>query len=177
MGQGLGSRIPEEDTKPETHGEPSRQFNNQGSSHHWHLRTLEDPLIQRSHRWWYHIGSLLGINWGNCRFIKGYCYRVYLQCVCEQADLLDFCASLLFVFSGEIKLFSKAKKSKINQGLKLLHVAQNYAILWLSLLKLIFLHLTKCMNVVCYSTNKCQLSSFFFLYLWDFGQNANNIII
>ena len=89
------SRVPEEDTKPEIHGEPSRQFNNQGSSHHWHLRTLEDPLIQRSHRWWYHIGSLLGINWGNCRFIKGYCY---LQCVCEQADLLDLCASLIICF-------------------------------------------------------------------------------
>ena len=31
-------------------------------------------------------------------FIKGHCY---LQGVCEQADLLDFCAFLIFVFSGE----------------------------------------------------------------------------
>ena len=81
-----------------------------------------------------------------------------------------------------VNLFSKEKKSKISKGLisikiKLLHVAQNYAISWLSLLKLILdLDLTKCMNVVCYSTNKCQLSSFFFHNPWDFVQNADNII-
>ena len=60
-------------------------------------------------------------------FIKGHCY---LQGVCEQADLLDFCASLIYYLFFQVKLFSTKKKSKISQGLisiktKLLHVAQN----------------------------------------------------
>lgn len=80
-----------------------------------------------------------------------------------------------------VNLFSKEKKSKISKGLisitiKLLHVAQNYAISALSLLKLIFLILRNARKRFVIQLVKSR-RLFFFHNPWDFVQNADNIII